>query len=178
MCCNWPNYNAELESHSSETTGLCSGWDFLHNPPRKAPAWLLAVIHSLISLKSPCSLSSFQIVLTQFQFSSLVVYFFLSHSFTVRAAWQEGEQIFVLQNARDRKLQPLLYLLDHINSWSISMASWKRWIYIKCVMISLLFGSVNDTGIVRILSEWVLEFFLSCTIGRRSAEYASRISVL
>lgn len=64
--------------------------------------------------------------LAQFQFLSMVVYFFLSHSCTVRAAWQEGEQIFVLKNARHRKLQPLLYLLDRINSWSISMASWKR----------------------------------------------------
>lgn len=42
--------------------------------------------------------------LAQFQFLSMVVYFFLSHSCTVRAAWQEGEQMFVLKKCKTQEI--------------------------------------------------------------------------
>lgn len=137
------SYKTNLESHAAETSGLlvrsaCMTLLGKH----LLDYWISLSVSSTGTTMFPLHFSVF---LAQFQFLSMVVYFFLSHSYTVRAAWQEGEQIFVLKNARYRKLQPLLYLLDRINSWSISMASWKRWIYIKCVVLSLLFWLVLMT---------------------------------
>lgn len=82
----------------------------------------------------------FLVFLAQFQFLSMVTFF--SHIYSESSLARRRANI----HPGKCKIQEITANpIDHINSWSIRMASWKRWIYIKCVVVFLLFWIVLMT---------------------------------